>query len=161
MVPNPQNSKEPTAPTYTVRTARSVMNDLIEDIKARKGHPELPTGIAALDELIWGIHKKEVQVFAARTSQGKCLGRGTPVMMHNGDVKPVEEIKVGDKLMGPDSKPRTVASTITGEEEIYEIQQRNGLWYTANSSHILSLQKTGDVNYSKYNGKITSKRQDR
>ena len=56
---------------YTVRTARSVMSDLVEDIKARKGYPEYPTGISSLDELTWGIHKKEVQVYAARTSQGK------------------------------------------------------------------------------------------
>ncbi len=56
---------------YTVRTARSVMNDLVADIKARKGTPDLPTGIHSLDELIWGIHKREVQVIAARPSQGK------------------------------------------------------------------------------------------
>ena len=56
---------------YTVRTAKSVMDDLLVDIRARKGHPELPTGIPSLDELTWGIHKQEVQVFAARTSQGK------------------------------------------------------------------------------------------
>lgn len=47
------------------------MNDLVEEIKARKGEPDMPTGIRSLDELVWGIHRKEVQVFAARTSQGK------------------------------------------------------------------------------------------
>lgn len=56
---------------YTVRTARSVMNELAQSIKERKGSPDLPTGIPSLDELTWGVHKSEVQIIAARTSVGK------------------------------------------------------------------------------------------
>lgn len=66
--PEPKKKKKI---VYTVRLARSVMDELVEEIKSRKGHPEMPTGIPSLDELIWGIHRKEVQVFAARTSNGK------------------------------------------------------------------------------------------
>jgi len=47
------------------------MDELVDDIKNRKTYPDLPTGIPSLDELIWGVHKQEVQVVAARTSQGK------------------------------------------------------------------------------------------
>ncbi len=47
------------------------MDELILEIKNRKGSPEMPTGIKSLDEIIWGIHKREVQVIAARPSQGK------------------------------------------------------------------------------------------
>ena len=37
---------------------------------------------------------------------GKCFGKGTKILMYSGDIKPVEEIKVGDVLMGDDSGPR-------------------------------------------------------
>jgi len=39
-----------------------------------------------------------------------CLGEGTPVVMHNGSIKKVEDVVCGDLLMGPDSKPRRVIS---------------------------------------------------
>jgi replicative DNA helicase len=67
----PPNKKPKKEISYTVRTARSVMKDLVSDIKSRKQEPELSTGIPSLDQLVWGIHKSEVQVVAARTSQGK------------------------------------------------------------------------------------------
>ena len=35
------------------------------------------------------------------TGGGKCLAPGTGVMMFSGEVKPVEDINVGDLLMGP------------------------------------------------------------
>ena len=65
---NPSKKK---LPEYTVRTARTVMLELVEEIKTRKQTPEMPTGIPSLDQLTWGIHRSEVQVVAARTSQGK------------------------------------------------------------------------------------------
>jgi replicative DNA helicase len=37
---------------------------------------------------------------------GKCLGRGTLVLMFDGTIKPVEDIAAGDLLMGPDNTPR-------------------------------------------------------
>ena len=35
---------------------------------------------------------------------GKCLGKDTPIMMYDGSIKMVQDIKVGDKIMGDDSK---------------------------------------------------------
>lgn len=70
---------------------------------------------------------------------GKCLGFNTPVMMADGTVKMVQDIVVGDKLMGDDSKPREVLSLARGREQMYKIKQENGDDYIVNSSHILSL----------------------
>ena len=73
------------------------------------------------------------------TGGGKCLARGTPVMMHSGEVRLVEDIAVGDLLMGPDSQPRRVESLARGREMMYRVAQSHGASYTVNESHILSL----------------------
>ena len=70
---------------------------------------------------------------------GKCHAKGTPIMMSNGEIKSVENIKVGDTLMGDDSKPRTVLSLARGKEMMYEIKPIKGESYVVNESHILSL----------------------
>lgn len=77
------------------------------------------------------------------TGGGKCLGRGTPVMMADGSIKPVEQVAAGDLLMGPDSQPRTVVSTCTGQEQLYRVTPTKGEPYVVNESHILSLRITG------------------
>jgi len=70
---------------------------------------------------------------------GKCLAMGTKVMLANGEMTKVENIKVGDKLMGDDSRPRTVLSLARGREMMYDIIPTKGDAYTVNESHILSL----------------------
>jgi len=70
---------------------------------------------------------------------GKCLAMGTKVMLANGEMTKVENIKVGDKLMGDDSRPRTVLSLARGREMMYDIIPTKGNTYTVNESHILSL----------------------
>jgi hypothetical protein len=69
-----------------------------------------------------------------------CLGEGTLVKMHNGNRKVVENIKVGDKLMGDDPTPRNVLSICSGTDQMYAIHQSNGMSYTVNQAHILVLQ---------------------
>jgi replicative DNA helicase len=48
-----------------------VADELKLSIEERDGKPKLPTGIEPLDELIWGVHRKELLVIASRPSQGK------------------------------------------------------------------------------------------
>jgi len=76
------------------------------------------------------------------TGGGKCLAKGTPILMHSGQIKPVEAIKVGDLLMGPDSKPRKVLSLARGREEMFRVTPIKGDAYTVNRSHVLSLRMT-------------------
>lgn len=71
---------------------------------------------------------------------GKCLGRDTPVMTYDGRVVPVQNIRVGDVLMGDDSTPRNVLSICRGREPLYRITPYDGGDpYVVNESHILSL----------------------
>jgi hypothetical protein len=83
----------------------------------------------------------------AGTGAGKCLAKGTKILMYDGSVKNVEDVIVGDKLMGPDSTPRTVLSTTTGREMMYDVVPVKGDKYTVNESHILSLKLTGKQKY--------------
>ncbi len=72
---------------------------------------------------------------------GKCEARNTPILMYNGSVKMIQDINIRDKLMGDDSKPRNVRSTIHGESLLFrvvpEVQGFDS--YTVNDVHILSL----------------------
>lgn len=77
------------------------------------------------------------------TGGGKCLGRNTPVLLYNGTIKNVQDIVVGDKLMGPDSKPRVVLSTCTGRSKLHRIIPVKGEPWICNDVHILSLRETG------------------
>ncbi len=82
-------------------------------------------------------------IVQAATGKGKCLAKGTPVLMFDGRVLPVERVRVGDCLMGPDSTPRRVLSLARGREEMFTVTPVKGDSYTVNRSHILSLRVTG------------------
>jgi superfamily II DNA or RNA helicase len=87
--------------------------------------------------------KLQPVLFQMPTGAGKCLGRGTPVLLYDGTVKPVENIVVGDLLIGPDSKARTVQSLARGRENLYRVTPVKGDPYIVNESHILSLKISG------------------
>ena len=71
--------------------------------------------------------------------RGKCLGKDTPILMYNGTIKMVQDIKVGDQIMGDDSTPRKVLSLARGREMMYKVVPKKGDPYIVNESHILSL----------------------
>lgn len=68
---------------------------------------------------------------------GKCFLAGTKFVMFDGSLKNVEDIVVGDILMGPDSTPRTVLATTSGFDDMYKIIPTNGIPHTINSKHII------------------------
>ena len=63
---------------------------------------------------------------------GKCHGIDTPIIMFDGSIKKVQDIKVGDQLMGDDSTPRNVLSLARGREMMYDIIPSKGDSYTVN-----------------------------
>ena len=63
----------------------------------------------------------------------------TPIMMSDGSSKMVQDIEVGDELMGPDSKPRRVQRLIRGVGDLYDIVPKKGKTFRVNSEHVLSL----------------------
>jgi hypothetical protein len=80
---------------------------------------------------------------------GKCLAKDTPVLMYDGTIKMVQNIKQGEQIMGDDSTARNVISTTSGTEMMYRVEQGYGDDYTVNESHILSLKlsKSPRVNH--------------
>ena len=78
----------------------------------------------------------------APTGFGKCHGADTPIIMYDGSVKMVQDVKVGDLLMGPDSKPRRVLSTTKGYGPLYKIIPNKGDPFVCNDVHVLSLKST-------------------
>jgi phage/plasmid-associated DNA primase len=72
-----------------------------------------------------------------------CHAKGSKIMMANGSIKKVEDIKVGEKLMGDDSKPRHVKQLFRGKEQMYKVVPKRGDSYTVNENHRLSLKYIG------------------
>jgi len=81
-------------------------------------------------------------ILQVATGGGKCLGKGTPILLYDGSVKPVEAVTVNDTLIGPDSKPRKVKSTCYGKDLMYKIKPIKGDFWVANGPHILVLKNT-------------------
>jgi len=81
-------------------------------------------------------------ILCGPTGAGKCLGKGTPVLKYNGEIVPIEQIKEGDILMGPDSTPRKVLKTNQGKGPLYEIQPNKGEPWVCNDVHVMTLRQT-------------------
>lgn len=104
-----------------------------------------------LDERAWydkkGIPYTLGFMFHGPPGCGKCLGKDTPVMMADGTIKAVQDIGVGDQIMGDDSTPRNVLSLARGREPLYRVCPVKGDSYVVNESHILSLKVSKNKQY--------------
>lgn len=67
-----------------------------------------------------------------------CLGCGTKVKMFDGTFKNVEDIVVGDVLMGDDEQPRHVSKLYQGEQQMYRVSYLGGS-FRCNEHHILTV----------------------
>lgn len=67
-----------------------------------------------------------------------CLGKGTKVKMFDGTFKNVEDIVVGDVLMGDDERPRNVSKLYQGEQQMYRVSYLGGA-FRCNEHHILTV----------------------
>lgn len=71
---------------------------------------------------------------------GKCFARDTEMLMFDGSKKKVQDVAVGDLLMGDDSVPRRVLTLGGGYDDLYKITHvKTGDFYTVNGDHILCL----------------------
>jgi replicative DNA helicase len=93
------------------------------------------TGLPSLDAKIFLSTGANVGIIGAPG----CHAKGTEVLMHDGTIKKVEDVIIGDKLMGPDSKPREVLKLCRGREEMVKIKPLRSPEFTVNKSHILHL----------------------
>ena len=71
---------------------------------------------------------------------GKCFAINTPILMHSGNIKMIQNIKIGDVVMGDDHKKgKKVRMLVRGRTTMYKVHQQNGIDYRVNKHHILSL----------------------
>lgn len=78
----------------------------------------------------------------APTGMGKCLGIGTPVLRFDGRIVPVDDVRIGDLLIGPDSRPRRVLGTTRGAGDLYRVSPVRGESWVCNDVHVLTLVHT-------------------
>lgn len=71
--------------------------------------------------------------------QTSCLDPDQKVLMYDGSKKKAKDVKLGDQLMGDDSKPRNVLELFEGEDEMYEVIPKKGESYRVNQNHLLTL----------------------
>lgn len=71
-----------------------------------------------------------------------CHAKGQSILMFDGSTKLVEAVQVGDRLMGPDSKPRTVQRLCRGRGQMHEISPVKGEPFVVNEDHVLTLVRT-------------------
>ncbi len=69
-----------------------------------------------------------------------CHGIDTLIKMSNGINKKVQDIEVGDKLMGDDGTERNVIELFRGQDDMYKITPIKGESpYVVNKNHVMSL----------------------
>ncbi|WP_313453387.1 Hint domain-containing homing endonuclease [Stutzerimonas nitrititolerans] len=76
-----------------------------------------------------------------------CFAAGTQMMRASGEAVAVENIRAGDRLMGPDGDSvRNVLELKRGREPMYRFTYVDGTSHVFNESHILCLVNTYDKN---------------
>ncbi len=129
-------------PIKTISEMLSSSKHFMKNIETNRiytGMPEVDKNIILTTGAMHGL--------LASPGAGKCHGKNTPILMFDGSIKMVQDIKVGDQLMGDDSTPRNVLSLANGIEELFNIIPIKGDKYIVNKSHILSLRCCSNGKY--------------
>lgn len=79
-----------------------------------------------------------------------CHAKGESVLLANGNTIKVEDVRVGDELMGEDGSKRTVLCLHHGEDDLYKVVPKKGDPFVVNRKHMLTLQKTKERKIAKY-----------
>ena len=101
----------------------------------------------AVDEAIEHI-KKRLSPCLLELATG-CHSKGSMILMVDGTSKAVEDISIGEALMGPDSEPRNVIGLHSGIDRMFRITPTKGESFIVNGGHILSLYSTPRRNGNK------------
>ena len=83
------------------------------------------TEIVPRDYQVDAIYKGLTNKRGIILSPTGCHVKGTEVILYNGQTKKVEDIEVGDVLLGPDGEERNVLKLYNGHEKLYKIIPKN------------------------------------
>lgn len=115
----------------------------------------LPTFRQGWRNLEWGniVQLYPYNSILASRSSGKCLSPETEIVMADGAIREIKDVSVGDQVMGPDSKPRTVLSLHKGTSKMWKVKQTWGVDYVVNEGHIVCCKKKVPSRYENRQGK--------
>lgn len=130
-----------------IKLISEIAKDITDDMSV-----SYPTGFKVIDEaFMGGLKDGDLFFITGATGFGKCHGKGTKILMFDGSIKNVEDVKVGDKLMGDDSQPRKVSKLHTGKDLLFNVtDNKNKESYIINKEHILVLK---NIHKHSYGGK--------
>lgn len=126
----------------SAQTTTVDFENALADIGSRRKVRRMNTGIDDLDLLLGGVQAGTETVFVGAPGGGKCLAKDTPVLMHDGSVRLVQDIVTGHLLAGPDKYPRRVSGVTAGIDTLYLIVPKKGMPWSCNSEHILVLHES-------------------
>jgi len=111
---------------------------LKEQMNALQDEPSVPYPpcLEGLNQKVKGMRFGQIALYISGTG---CFAKGTGVLMFDGSVRAVEDVVVGDRLMGMDNTQRRVLKEYRGNEKMFKITLRDSSEFTCNGSHILSL----------------------
>lgn len=121
------------------------VSDLLKDFESFSMDFEnniLRTGIKTIDDNILFLSGTHNGILG----QPGCHAKDTGILMYDGTVKLVQDIKVGDLLMGPDSQSRKVLELCRGKDKMVEISPNKGPKFIINDHHILNLKPSIGTN---------------
>lgn len=101
----------------------------------------ISTGFDELDKIMGGWDREEeLGTIVARTNYGKCLEKGTEVLMYDGSIKRIEDVAINDKVQSLNSI-NTVIGLHNGISKGYKIIPTMGESFVVSENHILTLMK--------------------
>jgi len=104
-------------------TLRDYQSEIIEEVRSK-----------------WKEGKKRLVV----CSPTGCHEKGYKIRMFDGTTKNVEDVVVGDELMGGDGNKRTVLSLHRGYDMLYKVIPSDGIPFIVNGGHILPTKIFGE-----------------
>lgn len=121
------------------------MNERYERLEARNNPSEnFILNFSSIDNNLrgGGLRRGQIGAFVAGSGVGKCHSYDTPVLMYDGTVKKVQDVRVGDIVMGDDSTPRKVLRLHRGIDYMYDIISTKGEVHSYTADHVLVLKQT-------------------
>lgn len=108
------------------------------------GKDRFTSGFKPIDDALTGggLFPGQIASWIAVPGVGKTHLKDTLILMFDGTIKKVQNVVVGDLVMGDDSTPRKVLATHSLMDRSYEIRPTKGDSYFVNSKHILSLKNS-------------------
>ncbi len=110
----------------------------------------LSTGHPGLDSILGGgiPAGRIAEIYSKNEGEGKCYRVGTKVLMVSGITRVIEDVRVGDQLVGPDGLPRTVIDVTRGRGPLYRVTPSRSFakeTFDVTANHLLPIRflKTG------------------